>query len=115
MPMSTVKGQLLTNDAAGYAQRGNGDCMPTQTTENSLKYKTLCSQGNACTTQVLLRDSLRSFATNQLATKIFILSINTEVDNKRETLNAHVFFTRIVFKITQVALLFCDFLVMNVQ
>jgi len=32
------------------------------------------------------------FATNQLATKIFILSINTEVDNKRATLNAHVFF-----------------------
>ena len=49
MPMSTVKGQLLTNDAAGYAQRGNGDCMPGQTTENSLKFKhnffkTLCSQ-----------------------------------------------------------------------
>ena len=33
-----------------------------------------------------------SFATNQLATKSFILSINTEVDNKRATLNAHVFF-----------------------
>ena len=26
------------------------------------------------------------------ATKSFILSINTEVDNKRATLNAHVFF-----------------------
>ena len=56
-----------------------------------------------------------SFATNQLATKIFILSMNTEVDNKRATLKVHVFFSRIVFKIAQVALLFCDFLVMNVQ
>ena len=43
------------------------------------------------------------------ATKIFILSINTEVDNKRASLNA------LVFKITQVALLFCDFLVIIVQ
>lgn len=25
MPMSTVKGQLLINDAAGYARRGNGE------------------------------------------------------------------------------------------
>ena len=56
-----------------------------------------------------------SFATNQLAIKIFILSISTEVDNKRATINAHIFFSRIVFKITQVALFFCDFLVMIVQ
>ena len=33
-----------------------------------------------------------SFATNQLAIKIFILSISTEVDNKRATINAHIFF-----------------------
>ena len=57
----------------------------------------------------------REFRTNQLATKIFILSINTEVDNKRATLNAHVFFPRIAFKITQVALLFYDCLIIFVQ